>query len=106
MPDPNPHPNPHLLQVAEVKRVKKFKNGFITDPHCVSEDMTLTEVLMLKEKLGFCGFPVTKSGKIGGLLVGIITNRDIDFIDDKSRKVNVKPGFGPCLMMPAPLPEP
>jgi len=74
-------------QVAEVKKVKKFKNGFITEPYCVSEDMTLAEILALKEKLGFCGFPVTKSGRLGGQLVGIITNRDIDFIEDKSRKV-------------------
>jgi IMP dehydrogenase len=74
-------------QCREVKLVKKFKNGFITDPHCVSEDMSIQSILELKEKLGFCGFPVTKTGALGETLAGIITSRDIDFVADKTTLV-------------------
>lgn len=74
-------------QVREVKLVKKFKNGFITDPYCVSESLTVSDILALKEKLGFSGFPVTENGKFGGKLVGMVTNRDLDFVPDKQTLV-------------------
>ncbi len=75
-------------QCNEVRMVKKYKNGFITDPYCVSPDQSVKDILELKEKLGFCGFPVTSSGKLGEKLVGIVTNRDIDFANiEKKLKV-------------------
>lgn len=69
-------------QAAEVLKVKKFKNGFITDPVCISPDMTLEQVWRTKDKLGFSSFPVTECGRLGGKLVGIISNRDTSFIED------------------------
>lgn len=74
-------------QATEVRRVKKFKNGFILDPICLSPESTLEEVYRTKESLGFSSFPVTDNGEMGGKLVGIISNRDTSFIEDPSVKV-------------------
>ncbi|CAJ1957381.1 unnamed protein product [Cylindrotheca closterium] len=74
-------------QATEVRRVKKFKNGFILDPVCLSPESTLEEVYRTKQSLGFSSFPVTDNGKMGGRLVGIISNRDTSFIEDPSVKV-------------------
>lgn len=46
-------------QAAMVRKVKKYENGFITDPVVVSPDTTVGEVKALKEQLGFASFPVT-----------------------------------------------
>lgn len=75
------------VQAAEVLQVKKFKNGFILDPKCVGADYTLSDILKLKSDLGFSSFPVTDTGKMGGKLLGIISNRDSAFIEDQSAKV-------------------
>lgn len=75
-------------QVKEVRLVKKFKNGFITDPKCLSPDHTLADVDRIKAEFGFAGIPITKDGKIGSVLVGIVSNRDIDFIEDRATKLS------------------
>ena len=66
-------------QVAEVRKVKRFENGFITDPIVLGPENTLHDVDNLKEKHGFSGVPITEDGVLGGRLIGIVTNRDIDF---------------------------
>ena len=78
---------PVELQAAEVLKVKKFKNGFITDPVCLSPQHTLKEVLKIKATLGYSGIPITQDGKMGSKLVGIISNRDTSFVDDLTVKV-------------------
>lgn len=74
-------------QAAEVRRVKKYKNGFILDPICLSPDNTLEDVVRTKQTLGFSSFPITDTGKMGGRLVGIISNRDTSFIEDPNVKI-------------------
>ena len=74
-------------QANEVRLVKKFKNGFITDPACLCPDNTIADVLNFKERFGFAGIPITESGKIGSKLLGIVTNRDIDYVEDRSTKL-------------------
>ena len=71
-------------QANEVRLVKKYKNGFITDPACLSPDHTCADVDKLKERYGYSGIPITKSGKLGSELVGIVTNRDVDYIEDRN----------------------
>ncbi|RQM06790.1 hypothetical protein DH86_00002780 [Scytalidium sp. 3C] len=75
-------------QAEMVRKVKRYENGFILDPVVLSRDTTVGEVKALKEKWGFGGFPVTADGKLGSKLVGIVTNRDIQFEDDLSLPVS------------------
>ena len=74
-------------QVREVQKVKKFKNGFITDPICLKPSATVADVLQVKEKFGFCGIPITQQGHVRSELLGIVSKRDIDFIEDTNTKV-------------------
>ncbi|KAL7561048.1 hypothetical protein ACA910_011884 [Epithemia clementina (nom. ined.)] len=74
-------------QAAEVRRVKKYKNGFITDPKCLSPQHTAEDVFREKSKLGFSSFPITEGGKMGGRLLGVISNRDTSFIEDPTATV-------------------
>jgi IMP dehydrogenase len=62
-------------QVAEIDKVKKSEYGMIVDPITMSPDQRLYEVLEVMEKYRISGVPVTKNGK----LVGILTNRDLRF---------------------------
>ncbi|NOZ12001.1 MAG: IMP dehydrogenase [Gammaproteobacteria bacterium] len=63
------------LQAAEVRRVKKFESGVITDPITVSPHATVQEVIDLTRANKISGVPVTEQGK----LVGIVTSRDLRF---------------------------
>ena len=71
-------------QANMVKQVKKFENGFIMDPICLSSTHTIKDVLDIKQLYGFCGIPITENGKMGSKLLGIITSRDIDFMDQST----------------------
>ncbi|KAG5979896.1 hypothetical protein E4U55_004654 [Claviceps digitariae] len=69
-------------QADMVRKVKRYENGFILDPVVIARDTTVGEAKALKEKWGFGGFPVTEDGKLGSKLLGIVTNRDLQFEDD------------------------
>ena len=71
-------------QCAMVQTVKKYRNGWISDPIIISPNQTLSEIYQLQKIHGFSGFPVTLDGKINSKLVGLITSRDIDFQTTKS----------------------
>lgn len=71
-------------QCNQLREVKRFKNGFITDPIVLSPTHTITDIENIKKKYGFSGIPITKNGKHDSPLVGIVTNRDIDLETDKS----------------------
>nr|CAI5835126.1 unnamed protein product [Callosobruchus analis] len=76
-------------QANEVSKVKKYKHGFIHNPVVLSPTHTVSDILKVKEQNGFCGVPITESGKLGGKLVGIVTSRDIDFLENTDYK-NIK----------------
>ncbi|KAG5317416.1 IMDH dehydrogenase, partial [Pseudoatta argentina] len=68
-------------QANEVHKVKKYKHGFIRDPVVLASHHTVNDVLNVKTEHGFSGVPVTDTGKVGGKLLGIVTSRDIDFLE-------------------------
>ncbi len=70
-------------QADEVDKVKRSENGVITDPFSLSPEHTLQDADDLMGKFRISGVPVTENGK----LVGIITNRDLKFEEDYSKKI-------------------
>lgn len=70
-------------QAEEVDKVKRSENGVITDPFSLSPEHTLQDADELMSKFRISGVPVTENGK----LVGIITNRDLKFEEDFSKKI-------------------
>ena len=70
-------------QAEEVDRVKRSENGVITDPFYLSPDHTLEDANNLMAKFRISGVPITEGKK----LVGIITNRDLKFETDFSKKI-------------------
>ena len=72
-------------QTNEVDKVKRFESGLILDPVTVSSDITIGELREIKSKYGFSGFPVIDNSNN---LVGLITNRDIRFVEDDKTKVS------------------
>ena len=75
-------------QVSEVSIVKRYRNGFITDPKVLSPNHRISDVDDIKRNFGFSSVPVTEGALPGGRLLGIVTSRDIDFIEDRSRKLS------------------
>ncbi|MGH1461479.1 MAG: IMP dehydrogenase [Neptuniibacter sp.] len=89
-------------QATEVRRVKKYEAGVVSDPVTCRSDMTVGELRQLSEEVGFSGFPVVDNGE----LVGIVTDRDFRFerkldanvasiMTPKDRLVTVKEGVDP-----------
>ena len=70
-------------QAEEVDKVKRSENGVITDPFFLSPEHTLADANELMAKFRISGVPITEGRK----LVGIITNRDLKFETDFSKKI-------------------
>ena len=70
-------------QAEEVDKVKRSENGVITDPFSLTPDHTLGDADALMGKFRISGVPITEGKK----LVGIITNRDLKFEKDFSKKI-------------------
>ena len=70
-------------QAEEVDKVKRSEYGVITDPFYLSPEHTLKDADELMAKFRISGVPITEGKK----LVGIITNRDLKFEEDYSRKI-------------------
>jgi IMP dehydrogenase len=86
-------------QALEVEKVKKSESGMIVDPVTVSPEQPLGEALAVMKRFRISGLPVTRDGK----LVGILTNRDLRFekrfdktvgdVMTRERLVTARPGI-------------
>jgi IMP dehydrogenase len=72
------------VQAAEVEKVKKFESGMITDPITVAPEQKISEAQEVMNKFGISGLPVTKNGR----LLGILTHRDLRFEKQLDRRVS------------------
>ena len=70
-------------QAEEVDKVKRSENGVITDPFSLSPEHTLADADALMAKFRISGVPITEGRK----LVGILTNRDLKFETDFTKKI-------------------
>lgn len=76
---------PAAEQAAQAAQVKRYKNGFILEPIVLSPDNTIEDVDVVKNQFGFSGIPITENGKMNSKLVGIVTNRDTDWVSDRKQ---------------------
>ena len=70
-------------QAREVDRVKRAQTGMIVDPITIGPDRKIADALEIMKRYQISGVPVT----VDGYLVGILTNRDLRFIEDLDMKV-------------------
>ena len=73
-------------QAGEVHTVKKFESGIVVNPFTIAPQATLADALRIKESHNISGIPVVEAGS--GLLVGILTNRDVRFADNMDQPVS------------------
>ena len=72
-------------QAAEVRKVKRAENGMITDPVTILRDQTVGDALQMMHDNHIGGIPVVDAENV---LVGIVTNRDVRFQTDLSKKID------------------
>ena len=75
-------------QAEEVKKVKRYENGFITSPVALGPAHKIKDVDEIKARYGFSGIPITEDGTRAGKVIGIVTNRDIEFEPDRERPLS------------------
>src|SRR3712207_5930264 len=76
-------------QAEQVRLVKKYESGMVTNPITIHPDETLADALEMMRRNGISGIPVVERGPAGakGKLVGILTNRDVRFATNPGQRV-------------------
>ncbi|MEY3025428.1 MAG: hypothetical protein RLZZ238_325 [Planctomycetota bacterium] len=75
---------PPEVQAREVAKVKRTENGVVVDPVTLSPEDTVGRAAKLMSEQGVSGFPVTEDGTSRGVVVGILTRRDMKFLNGRS----------------------
>jgi IMP dehydrogenase len=82
---------PIEVQAGEVEKVKRSASGVITDPVTLGPSQTVGDAYNAMRRFGVSGFPIVEGGESGtrnkGKLLGILTRRDLKFIDDDNTLV-------------------
>ncbi|MDG1787263.1 MAG: IMP dehydrogenase [Paracoccaceae bacterium] len=73
-------------QAREVRRVKRFESGIVFNPITLRPDQTLADAKALQDRYRITGFPVVDDK---GLVLGIVTNRDMRFATDDNTPVRM-----------------
>lgn len=84
-------------QAAEVDRVKRSQSGMITDPISLGAEATVGDALMLMSKFHISGVPITTADN---RLLGILTNRDLRFVQDTGQPVSEVMRSMPLIVAP------
>ena len=71
-------------QASQVDKVKRSEHGVITDPFFLSPDHLVSDAMGLMSRYRISGVPITRNN----ILVGILTNRDLRFETDYSKKIS------------------
>ncbi|ARR00960.1 IMP dehydrogenase [Campylobacter porcelli] len=85
-------------QVKEVKKVKKSESGVIMDPISITAEASIKEALELMSDYRISGVPVIDENRV---LIGILTNRDLRFENDYSKKVGEVMTKAPLITAPS-----
>jgi IMP dehydrogenase len=75
---------PIPAQAAEIDKVKRSESGMIIDPITMRPEQRIYEALEVMQRYRISGVPITRDGKA----VGILTNRDLRFVRDKTREIS------------------
>ena len=87
-------------QAAEVDRVKRSESGMIVNPITLSPTNRIYEALELMKSYRISGVPITEDGSREGLLIGILTNRDLRFETDVDRPIDEVMTKAPLFTVP------
>ena len=71
-------------QAKQVRFVKKFESGVINDPVTADANATVSEINKITERYGISGVPIVENKN----LIGIVTNRDLRFVENSNTKVS------------------
>ena len=71
-------------QAKQVRFVKKYESGVINDPITANSDSTVSEINKITERFGISGVPIVDKNQ----LIGIVTNRDLRFVENPNTKVS------------------
>jgi len=78
---------PIEAQVREVTKVKRSANGVIVDPQTLGPDAPVAEARRLMREQNISGVPITEGGARNGKVVGILTRRDLKFLENDERPI-------------------
>ncbi|MDH3584050.1 MAG: IMP dehydrogenase [Phycisphaerae bacterium] len=74
-------------QVREVRKVKRSANGVILDPQTLPPEAPVSAARQLMRQQNISGVPITEDGRGRGRVVGILTRRDLKFLEDDERPI-------------------
>lgn len=74
-------------QMAEVDRVRRYEAGFVKNPVVLGRNATVGEVKAAEDFYGFSSFPITRDGTANTPMIGIVTHRDVRYVEDLDRPV-------------------
>jgi len=77
------------VQAREVSKVKRSANGVILDPLTLSPEDPVGKARQLMQRHSASGFPITEGGTAKGKVLGILTRRDLKFVEDEKTPIGM-----------------